>query len=230
MNKPLYFLGIYTATETFSVSLCLDHQLIADRSVTISRDHSENFHKDVLATCQEGLSDLSLLAGIGVAIGPGGYTGLRIGTTIAKTIGYHLNCPVYSISTLEAIVYSFRSFEGLYLPTLPAKKGELNSALIGIHQKQINRLTADFSWPEASFIQKISKMEQPLYIPGILPNPIIDHVKEPVRWLGLPRVAESVALLAFAKAQTESPPALSTVKPVYSHFPTLGTIKKSPRL
>jgi tRNA threonylcarbamoyladenosine biosynthesis protein TsaB len=83
------------------------------------------------------------LSGIAVSIGPGSFTGLRIGLATAKGIAYESGLSLVGISTLHANAARVHRFEGLIASVLDARKGELYLALFRSDGVTITRLTSD---------------------------------------------------------------------------------------
>ena len=100
----IYILNIETSTKACSVAIHKNGNLIAlKESVTENFSHSEKllvFVEELIENSQIKLSDLSAIA---VSMGPGSYTGLRIGVATAKGLCYGLNIPLISISTLKSM-------------------------------------------------------------------------------------------------------------------------------
>lgn len=125
-------LCIETATEICSTALFKDGQLLNFRETNEPNSHSltlGSFIKDIMAESQ---IDSEQLDAIAVSSGPGSYTGLRIGVSIAKGICYSLDIPLIAIPTLESMTYEViknQKAEGLYIPMLDAGRMEVYSAV-----------------------------------------------------------------------------------------------------
>ena len=76
------------------------------------------------------------LKAVGVGIGPGSYTGLRIGLSSAKGICYALNIPLISVSSLENLIVNI-DFNGLLIPTIDARRDEVYSSIYDKNMKII---------------------------------------------------------------------------------------------
>ena len=96
-------LHIETATEICSVALSQGADILGVEESADGNSHSKNllpFIERLMAGTAHQIKDLD---GIVVSIGPGSYTGLRIGTSTAKGIAYSLGKPVITVGTLESI-------------------------------------------------------------------------------------------------------------------------------
>lgn len=106
MNKenPL-LLHIETATEVCSVALSEGDRLLAVCESADGNSHSKNLLPFIDELCRESGRALRDIDGVSVSVGPGSYTGLRIGVSTAKGIAYALQVPVMAVGTLESIAY-----------------------------------------------------------------------------------------------------------------------------
>lgn len=107
--------------------MSLNGELIASNNALKDRSHSEILTlmiSDLIADSQIDKSDLS---GIVLGIGPGSYTGLRVGSAVAKGLCYSLDIPLIIINTLTALASPYRdeSPDTLLLPMLIARKEEV---------------------------------------------------------------------------------------------------------
>jgi tRNA threonylcarbamoyladenosine biosynthesis protein TsaB len=107
------YLCLETATRNCSVALIKDNVLVD----VFEREENEFVHAEALHQMMKDILDRnslkpSDLIGIAVGIGPGSYTGLRIGVTAAKGLAYALNIGMVPITTGELLVNSVRSENG----------------------------------------------------------------------------------------------------------------------
>jgi tRNA threonylcarbamoyladenosine biosynthesis protein TsaB len=123
-----YILSIETATQTCSVALHREEKLLAVQDFHLDKSHSSILHplvRDMLAYCESGRADLDAVA---VSMGPGSYTGLRIGVSAAKGLCYALDVPLIAVNTLEAMALSVRHYLGAgswLCPMLDARRMEV---------------------------------------------------------------------------------------------------------
>lgn len=121
----MFVLGIDTATRVAGAAIAGEDRLISERLIHNLQTHSQN----IIPMISQVMDDAGLkpedLHGIAVTGGPGSFTGLRIGMSVAKTMGLTLNLPVISVSTLKALAWNLYRAEGLICPILDAKKNEV---------------------------------------------------------------------------------------------------------
>jgi tRNA threonylcarbamoyladenosine biosynthesis protein TsaB len=126
-------LNIDTSSTVCSVCLAEDGKVIAERN-----DLSENRHASGLTTLitemmnERGLA-LKDLSAVALSSGPGSYTGLRIGTSVAKGICYGLDKPLISVSTLQGLAFvmaqQFADENGIYIAMLDARRDDVYMAI-----------------------------------------------------------------------------------------------------
>lgn len=114
-------LSISTATNELSVALNEDERLIVEKNELDERNHSEHLDPiidEILNKNKLKLKDIDRFA---VAIGPGSYTGLRIGVTTVKMFASILNKEVVGVSTLQALAASCSEEDTLVVAGIDAR-------------------------------------------------------------------------------------------------------------
>lgn len=96
-------LCIETGTEVCSVALSSNGSLLALRESGEGRNHATNLAVYIQEILDEHSLDCSDLSAVAVSMGPGSYTGLRIGSSMAKGICYSEGIPLIAVSSLEAM-------------------------------------------------------------------------------------------------------------------------------
>lgn len=129
-----YILFIETATNICSVALSQNGKVIYAHVGEVPNMHATNltvFISDLLGRAKIGFNQLSAVA---VSKGPGSYTGLRIGVSVAKGLCYALDIPLIGNNTLEALVSGYlANFDKsdkptLLLPMIDARRQEVYTA------------------------------------------------------------------------------------------------------
>jgi tRNA threonylcarbamoyladenosine biosynthesis protein TsaB len=118
-------LGIDTATRVASVGLLADGEILAEESSLAGPNHTEILLPLILRVLKNARYSLSAVQGIGVSIGPGSFTGLRIALGTVKGFAYALNQKVAAVPTLEALARTVMDWEGEICTVSDARKGEV---------------------------------------------------------------------------------------------------------
>src|SRR5690554_7515544 len=100
-------LNIETSTEVCSVNLARDGQLICERESLEGLNHSQLLTVFIEELFEESGCKPQELQAVAVSKGPGSYTGLRIGVSVAKGLCYALQKPLLAFSSLEVMAAAF---------------------------------------------------------------------------------------------------------------------------
>lgn len=142
MNTPL-ILSIDTSTENCSVALSKGEELLSLREEcgpSIHATYLTTFIQDCLVDSSCSIQDLDAVA---VSIGPGSYTGLRIGLSTAKGICYASQKPLIAVSTLESLAFAARLAHpgaNAYVSMMDARR---NDAYVKVFDANLEVLSPD---------------------------------------------------------------------------------------
>lgn len=125
----MLILGIETATEQISVALGGHEGVIARFEVARGRRHAEILTPAIEFVCAQADIDLDELGVIAVDIGPGLFTGMRVGLAAAKALALALRVPMIGISSLDLLAFPHRRADRVVVPVLDARKGEVFYAM-----------------------------------------------------------------------------------------------------
>ncbi len=98
-----YTLALDTALGACSVAIVVGSQVVAAEQAIIGRGHAERLMPMVADVLARAGLDYGAMGLVGVTVGPGTFTGLRIGLAAARGLGLALDCPVVGVTTLEAV-------------------------------------------------------------------------------------------------------------------------------
>ncbi len=121
-------LGIDTATPCGSIGLIEDERILAEYLLNIPVTHSERLLGSIELILREARCVLEDLDGWAISLGPGSFTGLRIGVSTVKGLALATRKPVAGVSTLDVLAYQIPSTPYLICPILDARKGEVYTA------------------------------------------------------------------------------------------------------
>jgi tRNA threonylcarbamoyladenosine biosynthesis protein TsaB len=150
----LLILAIDSATPTAGVALLNENGLLREEFVNYKKTHSETLMPmvhQILSNCDCRLADVSALA---VTVGPGSFTGLRIGLAAVKGLSLASGIPVVAVSTLDVLAHNFSYNEALVCPLLDARKQEVYTAFYDTSAFYPLRLSDETACTPAEFIQQ----------------------------------------------------------------------------
>ncbi len=136
-------LGIETATWRASVGLRIDGELVAEISRTAEGSHAVSLLALVHDVLQAGRCAVHEVDAVAVSGGPGSFTGLRIGLSVAKGISYATGARLVAVPTLEALARTVSHLDGNVCPTLDARKGEVYAACFRSSAAGVERRSED---------------------------------------------------------------------------------------
>ncbi len=125
----MYILGIETSTKTGSVAVMSENGVLAQYSLNIEVTHSERLMSTVDRVLKDTGLAVSQIDGFAVAIGPGSFTGLRIGVSTVKGLALATGKPVAAVPTLRALAWNVAHAAYPVCPMLDARKNEVYAAL-----------------------------------------------------------------------------------------------------
>lgn len=118
-------LALDTCLAACSVAIVDGERVLARRVEPMSRGHQERLAPLVAEAMAEAGLKFDQLTRVGVTVGPGSFTGLRVGLAFAKGLGQALSIPVIGIGVLEALAQPHETSSGLVVAALEAKRGQV---------------------------------------------------------------------------------------------------------
>lgn len=122
-------LGIDTSTPIGSIGLIEGNDFTAEHTLNITQVHSSRLMPAINQVLKWGNLTVHNLDACAVGIGPGSFTGVRIGVGTAKSLCYAIKKPIIGVSTLEAIAFNLRYAKGMICPILDARRDEVYGAV-----------------------------------------------------------------------------------------------------
>ncbi len=132
-------LAIDTSTVMASCALLDEENLLGEFSLNQNMSHSENLVpmvKTLLENLNLKVSDIDLY---GVALGPGSFTGLRIGIATVKAFAHVYNKPIVGVSTLEGLAFNVRA-SGVIVPMIDARKNRVYTGIYKWEDGYLNNI------------------------------------------------------------------------------------------
>lgn len=136
-------LGIDTSTSCGSIGLIDDGSVISEYLLNTALTHSERLLRSIEYVLNQGGCTIDDLDGWALSLGPGSFTGLRIGVSTIKGLAFASQKPVAGVPTLDALAANISPTPYLICPILDARKGEVYTSCYRYEKGDIlKRLTA----------------------------------------------------------------------------------------
>ena len=136
-------IGIDTSSYSGSVSVIEDDKLLGECLLNLGPRHSEN----IVASIDWLLNTLSIkkneLEGVAVSVGPGSFTSLRVGVTIAKSLTHTLKLKIVGVSSLEILASNIPNTDKKICALIDAKRGEVYSSIFEYSNEIIKQIRCD---------------------------------------------------------------------------------------
>lgn len=150
-------LVIDTSSKYLYFSFLVDEKVLYEVFLEGKNNHSEN----LLVEIEKGLKKFGLnlkdFKRIIVGIGPGSYTGLRVGVTVSKVLAWTNLNELYEVSSLDLLASDYFAIDGIYAITMKAKKDHIYGKLIEVKDGNINVIITDNFFIEKDFFEMIKE-------------------------------------------------------------------------
>ena len=159
-------LALESSAVAASVALLEGQRVVGEFFLSTAQTHSQTLlpmTQQLLADTGLSLPQLDLLA---VSNGPGSFTGLRIGLAAVKGMAFGADKPCVGVSTLEALAYNLRGFEGIAVAVMDARCRQVYTARFSLSEGRVERLSPDEAISLEELGKVLEKEEKPLFLVG----------------------------------------------------------------
>jgi len=149
-------LAIDTSTDYLSLALTRDGTVVAKVHRRLPMKHATLLVPTIAALLQKARLSLASLDGFCVSVGPGSFTGLRIGVTTVKALAYATGKPIVTVPTLDVIAHNALRHAGIICPVLDARKGKVYACVYRSDGAKLTRLSRYLLLPLSELTQKLA--------------------------------------------------------------------------
>jgi tRNA threonylcarbamoyladenosine biosynthesis protein TsaB len=125
----MIILGIETATPQVGCALGGVEGVLASFHSARDRRHAETLTPAIEFLCKQSRIDIKEVSVVAVDIGPGLFTGLRVGIATAKAVAQALRVPMIGLSSLDLLAFPLRHCNKVVVPVIDARRGEVFTAM-----------------------------------------------------------------------------------------------------
>lgn len=213
------------AISPFSLALWADEKTQFELTQPVFAWDIENLILDIrkfLTSCHYEIENLTKIV---VALGPGGYTSLRLSVTTLKTIAMVHQIEMIGFPTLDALAFPFRHQSGVHYVITPGKKEDVNAALFTTSERRLVRQSESIVWPFETCVATLKRCEEPFMVIGQFPDALKDCLLQIPNARLIERCLNAKTLIEMSLEGYPGESTFEFLQPIYGHVPTLGPLK-----
>ncbi|PZX50741.1 tRNA threonylcarbamoyladenosine biosynthesis protein TsaB [Algoriphagus ratkowskyi] len=194
-----FILSLETSTPICSIAIHQNGFLLGEKSLDVPGAHSEKLMGMIKALLHECNLIIEQINAIAVSEGPGSYTGLRIGVSVAKGLAFARDIQLISVSTLKALSYGAKfqkEYKGLIVAMLDARRMEVYREVFDQDLQSVRKLDSEII-DETSFLDLLDTGK--VYFVGDAVDKVSKVLAHPnAVFLNLKMSADYVGTLAYS--------------------------------
>lgn len=162
----MLILSVDTTAVVCSAALSRDGITLGECTVNSGNTHSVTLlpmTEQLLHFCDLSLDDIDAYA---VSVGPGSFTGVRIGAAAVKGLAFAKNTPCIPVPSLEALAYNLAGQCGIICPAMNARRGQVYTAVFRSDGKNLKCLHQDSALEVPSLEKLLSEFDEDIYFCG----------------------------------------------------------------
>ena len=163
----MIILAFDSTAKAASVAVCDGDKLLALYNIDNGLTQSElllPMAENMLKSLKLSFADVDLLA---CAVGPGSFTGVRIGVALVKGIAFGRDIPCVSVSTLDELAENLAGLEGIIVPCMDARRQQVYTATYRGKDGALEKLTEDRAIAISELAEELkSYAGEPIYLSG----------------------------------------------------------------
>lgn len=218
-------LAIDTSATAASVAVAQEDKIIGEYFINTSLTHSQTLipmAEQLLKSVSMSIKDLDAVA---VNVGPGSFTGVRIGVSAAKGIAFADELPCISVSTLQSMAYNMLENDCIVCAVMDARCQQVYNAMFRIKGKSVERLTDDRALSLEDLRIELERVDDKVvlvgdgteitekYLNGAFPNVVSAPINKRMQ------NASSTALVACEMFKDGKTISSSELMPIYLRLP-----------
>ena len=162
-------LSVECSATPCSVALTEDNKILSSAFTNVKLTHSQTLMPMAQSVLNSSLTKISEIEALAVSVGPGSFTGIRIGISAVKGLAQAKNLPCVAVSTLEAMAENYSDTDCFVCSVMDARCNQVYNALFKNTNGEISRLCEDRALSIDELVPQItelSKEGKSIYIVG----------------------------------------------------------------
>ncbi|MEK3889624.1 tRNA (adenosine(37)-N6)-threonylcarbamoyltransferase complex dimerization subunit type 1 TsaB [Bacillus sp. FSL K6-3431] len=159
-------LAIDTSNEVLGIAMLSEKVIIGEYITNLKKNHSVRLMPAIeqfLSDCETTPAEIDKIV---VAQGPGSYTGVRIGVTVAKSLAWSLGIPLVGVSSLAVLAATPRFFKGYISPLFDARRGLIYTGLYRYNQGILEAIRPDRNMLAVDWATELKDLQEPVLFIG----------------------------------------------------------------
>lgn len=159
-------LAFETSAKAASAALFREGVLLGETYQNTGLTHSQtllSMAESLMASCGVAAGDIDA---VGVAAGPGSFTGVRIGVAAAKGFAWGREIPCVGVSTLAAMAVGFGAWQGYVCPVMDARRSQVYNALFRVDCGKCTRIREDRAISLRDLGEDVKNLSGPIFLVG----------------------------------------------------------------
>ena len=148
-------LGIDTSSKFLSIALSEDRDIIKEESHLLDRNHSTELVPKIKGLLRKSREPIGKIDGFVIGLGPGSFTGLRIGVSAIKGFAIASGKPCAGVASIDAIASNVQEDNKDIIPIIDAKRGQVYSAVYSRKRGKVIRKSDYLLLPVEKLMKKI---------------------------------------------------------------------------
>lgn len=176
-------LAIESSGLTASVAVTENSTLLGEYTMNYKKTHSQTLLPMLDALAKMIELDLDSIDAVAVSMGPGSFTGLRIGSATAKGLGLALNKPIVPVPTVDALAYNIWGTEKLICPLMDARRQQAYTGLYTFQNGKLQVILPQCAVSIDEITAEINKQNREVIFLGdgvlVFQEYLKEHIKVP---------------------------------------------------
>lgn len=217
-------LGIECSARACSTAVCEDGRILCESYTDVKLTHSETLMPMLDAMLTSSALTVRDIDYMAVAVGPGSFTGLRIGISAVKGMAFALERPCIGVSTLEALAYNLTGQSCIACCAMDARCNQVYTALFDVEGGVVTRMSDDCALTLDELFEKLSglKAEKNIVLVGDGAEICYNYPnKSFAASLAPPHLLQerAASVCRLAELRTESAVTAALLEPAYLRLP-----------
>lgn len=159
-------LAVDTSTNVASVAILEDEKVIGEFNCNTGKTHSQKLMPMIQSLLEKVCLSANDIDAYAASVGPGSFTGLRIGVTTIKAMAFAAGKPVISVYTLDALAYNVAMSKAIICPIIDARNNQVFTALYKFKDGNLEKLTDYLGIHINELVELIRSMEGDIVLLG----------------------------------------------------------------